>query len=110
VCFMAINEFLPPEYDDPELHLPRDLDSFYGIILNLMLGIGIAVTLIGLIYSGIHFVTSKGDPKATDKAKSALTYSVIGIFLVIGAFSIKILLLKIIGVEDPALMNAVPGL
>ncbi|MFA6981458.1 MAG: hypothetical protein WC243_00295 [Patescibacteria group bacterium] len=96
--------------DDPSGNLPSSMDDIYQIVLNVMFFVGLAVTLIGVIYAGIQFITSKGDPKATDKAKSALTYSVLGIVLAIGALSVKMLVLNLLGVDDPELVGPLPGI
>ena len=89
--------------------LPTSMDGLFGIILNLMLGLGIVVTLIGLMLSGIMFLTSRGDPKATEKAKSSLTYSILGMVLALGAFSVKTLIFTSLGVVSPELEGATPG-
>lgn len=50
-----------------------------GIVLDIMLiGVG-AVAVIGIIISGIQYMTSAGDPGAMTKAKNRLLQVVIGI-------------------------------
>lgn len=77
------------------------IGSFYAVFLNLLFGTGIAISIVAIIYSGILFITSRGDPKATDKAKSALTYSIIAMLLAFSAFSIRILITSLIGADVP---------
>lgn len=42
----------------------------------------------GIIYSGIQMIMSKGDPKAMGVAKTAFTYSIVGLVIGIGAVAI----------------------
>ena len=82
---------------------------FLGVVVNIMLGTGIAISVISIILSGIKFVMSKGDPKAFVTAKRTLTYSVVAFVLVAGAFVLKIMILNMLGVTDDAeIRNAVP--
>jgi uncharacterized membrane protein len=82
---------------------------FLGIALNIMLGTGIAISIIAIILSGIKFLTSKGDPKSTADAKTSLTYSVVAFLLVVGAFTIKAIIINMLGAEaGPDITDAVP--
>jgi hypothetical protein len=47
-----------------------------------------AVALILVILSGIKFVTSKGDQKQVDTAKRTLTYSILGLIIILLSFFI----------------------
>ncbi len=50
-----------------------------GLILDIMLiGVG-AAAVIGIIISGIQYMTSAGDPGAMTKAKNRLTQVIVGI-------------------------------
>jgi TRAP-type C4-dicarboxylate transport system permease small subunit len=92
--------------------IEEGLPSILNMAINLVLGIGIALTIIFLIIGGIQYVTSRGDQKAADTARKSLTNAVIGFIIVIGAFSIRILLAKMIGTNANVTVNGVfnPGL
>lgn len=47
-----------------------------------------AVAVIMIIVSGFKYVTSNGDPKSVESAKSTITYSVIGIIVAILSYAI----------------------
>ncbi len=66
------------------------LADVFGLATNLVIGAGIALTVIFLVVGGIRYIASQGDPKATDAARGALTNAVIGFVVVIAAFTIKI--------------------
>ncbi len=98
-------------------YIPWDLDvipsgrfdgfsDIFAVVLNLLIGVGIAVTLIGIILAGISYITARGDFKAIDKAKHNLTYAIIGLVLVLGSFTIKTILLRSLGVTNPVYLDA----
>lgn len=59
--------------------------------------VGIAAVIF-VIYGGVKFVLSGGDPKQVDGARKTITYALIGLALVISAFVI----INIIGVVTGA--------
>jgi hypothetical protein len=83
--------------------------NFLGLALNIMIGVGIAGSVIFIAFSGIKFMMSGGDPKATDEAKKALTYAVIGFVLTIAAISVKLIVLNTLGAEGTDLYDEVPN-
>ena len=46
------------------------------------------IAVIMIIYGGIQYVTSVGNPQTTSKAKNTLIYSVVGLLIVIFAAAI----------------------
>ena len=75
----------------------NNLADVFGFLVNVVLGVGIAVTIVFLILGGIQYITAKGDQKAAGAAREALTNAVIGFIVVIGAFTIRTILLNVIG-------------
>ena len=65
-----------------------NIGDYVAVVLNTALGIGAALSLIGVIVSGIKFVTSRGDVKSSISAKSALTFSIVALVLTLGAYTI----------------------
>lgn len=57
----------------------------------------IGATLLMLIYAGFMFVTSRGDPSKIKAARDALIWAVIGIIVVIFAYSAVGFVTSIIG-------------
>lgn len=47
-----------------------------------------AVAVILLVYAGIRFVTSGGDPKQVQAAQKIITYAIIGLVIVLSSFGI----------------------
>ena len=80
------------------INLPfNDLADVFGFLVNVVLGVGIAITIVFLILGGIKYITAKGDQKAAGEARSALTNAVIGFIVVIGAFTIRTILINVVG-------------
>lgn len=75
----------------------NNLADVFGFLVNVVLGVGIAVTIIFLILGGIQYITARGDQKAAGAARESLTNAVIGFIVVIGAFTIRTILLNVIG-------------
>ncbi|MFA6981457.1 MAG: hypothetical protein WC243_00290 [Patescibacteria group bacterium] len=81
----------------PNIPALTTLEGIFGLITNIVLWIGVALTVIFLIVGGIQYITSRGDQKAAETARKSLTNAVIGFIIVIGAFSIRALVLNLIG-------------
>lgn len=72
------------------------LTDYAAVAVNLFLGIAMSITLIGVILSGIKFMAAKSDFKAIASAKAALTYSIVGLLLSIGAFAFLRIIIDIL--------------
>lgn len=92
---------LDPGYDS--------VGDFLGAVINIVLGIGISISIIAIIMSGIQFITARSDPKAAQQAKDSLTYSVFAFILTLGALSAKFIIAKLFGVLSPDILNATPN-
>lgn len=57
-------------------------------IINVALGAMEVVAVIIIIYGGVVFTTSRGDPEKTKKAKNTILYGVIGLAIGLLAFAI----------------------
>jgi len=101
---------VPTTVVPPLLGITNLADAF-NIAINIVLGAGIALTIVFLILGGIQYMTAKGDQKAATEARNALTNAVVGFIVVIGAFTIKIVLQNILGGENvPNVINSVLNL
>jgi hypothetical protein len=68
-------------------------------LINWALIFAGTVALILIIYSGIRFITSNGDPKSVDASKKVLTYAIVGLVLVFSSFFIINLIAYATGVD-----------
>lgn len=58
-----------------------------GIINWLLIFAGI-IALFFIIFSGIKFLTSQGDPKQVEGARKTLTWAIVGFVLILSSFLI----------------------
>lgn len=66
-----------------------DLPTLIGRLISGFLGI-LGIILVGLvIYAGILYMTAAGDNDKVKKAKTLLTQAVIGIIIIVAAYSIS---------------------
>ena len=67
--------------------------------------IGFAMTLVGtlavffIVFSGIKFLTSGGDPIKVERAKKTMTYAIIGLVIVLLSFVMIRVISTLAGVE-----------
>ena len=73
--------------------------DFFAVAFNVMFGIGVSLSIVGIILAGIKYVTSRSDIKATAQAKNALTYSIVAFLLVIGGYTIYKIILGLLGAQ-----------
>jgi hypothetical protein len=71
--------------------------DFVHRFVNLSVGVGVGLSVIGLIVAGIQFVVSKGDPRGVEKARNALTYAAIAAILSVSVFAVKGLIDGLVG-------------
>lgn len=70
---------------------------FKNLVTAVLVFAGI-VALFLIIFSGIKFITSGGDPKQVEGAKNTLTYAIIGLVVILLSFFIINLIAAITGV------------
>lgn len=66
----------------------KDLEAIFGQIVSVATGFALLAAFIMLIIGGFKFLTSGGDPKATESAKNTLTYAIFGLAALIGIWLI----------------------
>lgn len=62
-----------------------DFGALVGSIINFLFNIGLVVAPIMIIIAGFILVTGGGDPKAFQRAKDLIIYTVAGLFLIMVA-------------------------
>lgn len=70
------------------LENPLKAQSFTELInsvLEVIIAIGVPIAALFFVYAGFEFVTSQGDPKKLDTAKSMFFWTCVGTALIVGA-------------------------
>jgi len=57
----------------------------FGLVLNFLLRAFIIIAIIGLVISGVIYLTAGGNENRISLAKKAFKYSIVGILVVLGA-------------------------
>ncbi len=77
----------------------QGLEVIFNNIVVIAVGIAGLTVFIMLIMGGVQFITSGGEAEAAAKARKTLTYAVLGLVLLVGAFLILRLIQTITGVD-----------
>lgn len=64
------------------------VEQLLVILLNLVIIIATPIVVLFIILAGFKYVTARGNPAQIQEATQALTYSIIGGVLIIGAIAI----------------------
>ncbi len=73
-----------------------DVGQLIDNVKNLMLFIAVPLSTIMMLWAGILFVTSEGDPQKIARAKSIITYVVIGIVVAVIASGLSSIIIEIL--------------
>ena len=69
---------VPTTLSDPLSGTVGSLGDAFGLIINLVIGIGWALVVVMLALGFVQYVTSRGEKTAVKSAQDWLTYAVIG--------------------------------
>jgi hypothetical protein len=81
------------------------IGNISAILINLVIGIGFGVGILCIALSMVLYVLSGGNPEKTKTAWRAFIYGVIGTMIAIGAFALKNIVVRAIGVDDPNILD-----
>jgi hypothetical protein len=65
--------------------LPKTNGNFIAVLINLALGILGGISFIIVVWAGMKYVLSQGDPSKTAEARNQILYAAIGIAVAVGA-------------------------
>ena len=75
--------------------------DIFSLILNGLILIATPIVILTVIYSGFLFVTAQGNVEKLQKAKTAITYALIGALILIGGQAISQLIQNTIDSFNP---------
>ncbi|MEK7521333.1 MAG: hypothetical protein AAB599_00825 [Patescibacteria group bacterium] len=70
----------------------KGVECAVGNLLGAVLGLAGIVLFIMLIVGGFKYMTSRGDPKAVEAAKSALSHAIAGLVILVLAYVILLII------------------
>lgn len=68
-----------------------------NIIGNIILPLGIPIVALMIIYTGFMFISARGDKSKLEEAKKALSGTLIGAAIVLGAYAITAVIKATVG-------------
>lgn len=66
----------------------KGVEAIFRLILNVATQLAVLAVFIMLIIGGFKYLTSGGDPKATESAQKTITYAILGLVALIGIWLI----------------------
>lgn len=82
--------------------MPATIGDFQKVFQSLVSALialaGIALFVM-LVVGGVKYITSGGDPKATEGAKNTITYAIGGLVLILVSYLILVVIKAITGVN-----------
>ena len=77
----------------------KGLECAFASVISFILPLAGVILFVMLFMGGFRYLTSGGDPKATESAKGTLTHAIIGLVVLLLAFLFLKLISTIIGVD-----------
>lgn len=87
----AADEGIVPEGDDKTIPNPipdKDLQGIINSVFSIAYGLAGVVAIIYLIYGGYMYITSSGNPDASEAAKATIINSIIGLIIILTSYLI----------------------
>jgi type IV secretory pathway VirB2 component (pilin) len=66
------------------------------IILNIVFAFSASIAVLIIVVCGFRYIVAHGDPNATAQAKNGILYSIVGLVIVMAAYSIVTFVIKAI--------------
>lgn len=76
-----------------------DLGSFLRVLLTLAFFVAGLAMFFNVVIGGIQWINAGGDPKALTSARGRITNSIIGLVIVVAAFSITLIIGSVFGLS-----------
>jgi len=83
----------------PDIPTIQNLELVFSNVVTAALSFAGIVLFVLIVVGGIKYITSGGDPKATESAQKTITYAIGGLIVVLLSFLILKLIQAITGVN-----------
>ncbi len=72
----------------------QSIESSVGTIIQAIISFVGVIFVILLVYGGVLWMTARGNDQQVDKAKKIIVESIIGLFVIVSAYSISVLVIN----------------
>lgn len=86
-----ITSVFAQDWHDPSGQEPatlKDLEAVFARVISIAVSLVSLVLFIMLVIGGFKYLTSGGDPKATESARNTMTYAIIGLVVIVASYLI----------------------
>lgn len=83
---------------NPEAATLKNFEVVVANFLNVATGLAALLALAMLFVGGFKYITSRGDPKANDAARSTITWAIAGLIFIVAAYLVIRLVASFTGV------------
>ncbi len=90
---------MDPLFEIPNVTGFSNLSELIDNLIQLLFFAAGLAFLFYLLIGGIQWITAAGDPKALDAARGRITNAIIGLVIVVAAFSIAIIIQSVLGIS-----------
>ena len=66
----------------------KDIPTLVKLLLGIVLKVGTPLVAVAIIWTGYLFIAARGKPEELKKAKTSFFYTLIGAFVLLGAYAI----------------------
>lgn len=77
----------------------NEIEQVFGSIISVIVGLGFVVLLVMLVWAGIKYLTSGGEPKAVQSAHQTVSWALLGIVFMAIAWLILQLIKVFTGID-----------
>jgi hypothetical protein len=96
--------------DNPAVNTEFDsIGAIFGFLLNVGIGVGIALSIVFMIVSGIQRITSYNNPQQMENGSRHFWHSIIALVATLLSYTIKIAIFNTLGVTGDDIVNNVPN-
>jgi hypothetical protein len=78
---------LTSEYAEPLLRV-GDIQTGFGVLVRFFLGFAGLIAVVYLVFNGFRYAMARGEDNQIGQAKKGITYAIVGLLLILAAYTI----------------------
>lgn len=78
----------------------KSFEAIFENVLTVIFSLAALAAFVMLIIGGFRYLTAAGDPKASEQARGTITWAIVGLLFLIGAWFILSLISEFTGVKN----------
>lgn len=95
----CVGGVLPSKIDATDVATLQGIECAFSNLISVVLALAGIVVFVMLVLGGFKYMTSGGDPKATESAKGTVTHAIFGLVILIFAYVVLVLIGAVSGVD-----------